>query len=67
MNIHVWKLFDLFPIFCNFQFYRDIKALKVLEKAFGFKQEKCGSWKTCITMKKDIPEKEIEKHLQTPG
>ena len=49
------------------QGYRDIKSLKFLEKSVGFKQGKGGSWKTCITMKKDIPEEEVEKHLQTPG
>ena len=49
------------------QVYRDIKSLKFLEKSVGFKQGKGGSWKTCVTTRKDIPEEEVEKHLQTPG
>ena len=57
----------LFPLQNILQVYRDIKSLKFLEKSVGFKQGKSGSWKTCITLKKDILEKEVEKHVQTPG
>ena len=40
-------------------------SLKWLEKKIGFKQGKGGMWKTCITIKNDIPEEEMDKAMKT--
>ena len=40
-----------------------VHAFQELERKVGFKQGKGGKWKTCLTIKEDVPEKKIEKYM----